>query len=67
MTQVTTGADLLLLRIEAERTPYATALLAGNAVDYADYKRMCGVLQGLDRAAEQIKALAKQMEHDDDE
>lgn len=67
MSHPTTGAERLLLRIENEKTPYVTALLAGNATDYADYKRMCGFLQGLDRAAEEIKALAKQMENDDGE
>ena len=67
MNKPTTGAELLLLQIENEMAPTETALLAGQASDLAEYKRMCGYLQGLERASQLVKDLAKQMENDDDE
>lgn len=39
----------------------------GSLKDIAEYAKLCGVIQGLDRALGFISDLATRMEHDDDE
>lgn len=58
--------DALLKKIEEERQPHITTLLNGNISDFAEYKRVCGVLRGLSLADEMIRDLAQRMKQDDD-
>lgn len=41
--------------------------LVNGVIDFAEYKRLCGVIQGLNAARELILDLAKRMENDDAE
>jgi hypothetical protein len=40
--------------------------LIQGKLDEGEYKRLCGVLQGLDLAKNHIKDLAKRLERDDE-
>jgi hypothetical protein len=52
----------------AERIAELTAFLAqGSVEEIAEYKRICGVIQGLNTASELISDLAKRLETDADE
>ena len=41
---------LLHKQMDAEKVQIAEALVQGSAIDFADYRRMCGVINGLERA-----------------
>jgi hypothetical protein len=43
-----------------------TACSGGNLKDFAEYKNLCGVIQGLSLAESIIKDLVQKLEHDDD-
>jgi len=49
-----------------ERQSCADALTSGRINDIAEYKRLCGVIQGLNRAEEIITDLAKKKETQDE-
>ena len=48
-------------KLKEERTLVIETLVQGK-LDEGEYKRLCGALQGLDLARNQIKDLAKRME-----
>ena len=52
-------------KLQEERTLIIEALIQGK-LDEGEYKRLCGVLQGLDLAKNHIKDLAKRLERDDE-
>ena len=53
--------EYLESKLKEERTLIVENLTQGK-LDEGEYKRLCGALQGLDLARNQIKDLAKRME-----
>lgn len=62
-----TVLDVLEERLQERVKPYEEAIVRGTAVDFAAYKGMCGVIQGLTTAINEVRDFAQQVEHDDDE
>ena len=52
-------------KLQEERMLIVDTLIQGK-LDEGEYKRLCGVLQGLDLAKNHIKDLAKRLERDND-
>jgi hypothetical protein len=52
--------------IKKELEPVQTALLAGQAKDYAEYRHLCGVLRGLASAESILKDLVQKLEKEDE-
>jgi hypothetical protein len=52
-------------KLQEERSLIIEALVQGK-LDEAEYKRLCGALQGLELAKNHIKDLAKRLERDDE-
>ena len=52
-------------KLQDERTLIVETLIQGKLGE-AEYKRLCGALQGLDLARNHIKDLAKRLERDDE-
>jgi hypothetical protein len=55
--------EYLETKLKEERTSIVENLIQGK-LDEGEYKRLCGVLQGLDLAVIHIKDLAKRMEEE---
>jgi hypothetical protein len=53
-----------LAKIRAEQAEFVAS---GRVADFAEYRHVCGVLRGLDRANELVTDLAKKMELSDDD
>ena len=60
-----TALDYLLRQTEEQRMVVVNSILAGNISDY-EYRRLVGVIQGLDFNTQLIKDLAKKLENDDE-
>jgi translation initiation factor 1 (eIF-1/SUI1) len=58
--------EYLIREIEEQRTVVVNSILGGNISDY-EYRRLVGVIQGLDFAKTTINDLAKRLETDADE
>ena len=56
----------LVKEIVKQRETYETALQRGSAKDYAEYKNLCGIIQGLTTAEQIINDLVQKMEKSDD-
>ena len=56
----------LLKKIAEERVSREAACSTGVAKDFAEYKNLCGVIQGLSLAESIIKDLVQKLEHDDE-
>ena len=52
-------------KLQEERVLIVDTLIQGK-LDEGEYKRLCGVLQGLDLAKNHIKDLAKRLERDNE-
>ena len=52
-------------KLDEERTLIVSTLIQGK-LNEAEYKRLCGALQGLELAKNHIKDLAKRLERDDE-
>jgi hypothetical protein len=52
--------------IKKELDPVQTALLAGQAKDFAEYRHLCGVLRGLASAESILKDLVQKLEKEDE-
>jgi hypothetical protein len=52
-------------KLQEERMLIVDTLIQGK-LNEGEYKRLCGVLQGLDLAKNHIKDLAKRLERDDE-
>lgn len=63
--QYQTALDYLLKQTEEQRTIVIDSILSGNISDY-EYRRLVGVIQGLDFNTQLIKDLAKKLEGDDE-
>lgn len=62
---MTPESKYLLDKIDDERSIVTEGLVSGSAVDYAEYRRLVGVIQGLTLARSIIKDLAERMEKED--
>ena len=60
-----TPLEYLDAKFEEERRLIIETLIQGK-LDEPEYKRLCGVLQGLELAKNHIKDLSKRMEQDDE-
>lgn len=59
-------AETLVKQIRADLNDLADQLASGRARTIEDYRYTCGVIQGLAKAEEYIKTLAKKVEESDD-
>jgi len=50
-----------------ERKEMEQFISQGSLKDIAEYAKLCGIIQGLDRALNFVADLANRMEHEDDE
>ena len=57
--------EYLDAKLQEERMLIVDTLIQGK-LDEGEYKRLCGVLQGLDLAKNHIKDLAKRLERDNE-
>lgn len=57
--------ELLLKKVKEEITSYERALIGGDANDYAEYRRLCGIVHGLDIARSLVEDRIKASENDD--
>jgi hypothetical protein len=57
--------EYLDAKLDEERTLIVSTLVQGK-LNEAEYKRLCGALQGLELAKNHIKDLAKRLERDDE-
>lgn len=67
MTTTVSAMKYLLDRIAEQRENYVTFLAKGSVADFAEYKRICGFVQGLDSATSTIQDLAKRMERSEED
>jgi hypothetical protein len=58
--------DSLSSKLKAEQGHLSEAICAGRVADYAEYKRLCGVIHGLDIALGVIADQVKRLETDDE-
>lgn len=56
----------LIDKIDEERSIVTDRMVSGSAADYAEYRRLVGVIQGLALARSIIKDLAERMEKNDE-
>jgi hypothetical protein len=65
MPQYATSFEYLTAKLEDERNTLINTIIQGKLPE-AEYKRLCGSLQGLDLAINHIKDLAKRVEENDE-
>ena len=56
----------LIKEIAKERVTKEVACAGGNLKDFAEYKNLCGVIQGLNLAESIVKDLVQKLERDDE-
>jgi len=56
----------IVKEIGKQRETYEIAVQRGSAKDYAEYKNLCGLIQGLTTAEQIINDLVQKMEKSDD-
>jgi hypothetical protein len=49
-------------RVNDSISEHATSLVSGSAADFADYKRVCGIVAGLELALEILKQTLEQVD-----
>lgn len=54
-------------KLDERRTELVEFVSLGSIKDFAEYQKLCGVIQGLDTAKQIITDLAKRLETEDDE
>jgi hypothetical protein len=59
--------DYLISNIEDRRISILEVVVQGSIKDFAEYQKLCGIIQGLDVAKLLISDLAKRLETIDDE
>ena len=52
--------------LTTERNGYEASVCQGNVKDFAEYKKLCGLIQGLSQAEAVINDLVQRMEKSDD-
>mgnify|MGYP003352411937 CR=1 FL=1 len=60
-------AEALQKQLRVDMNNYTDDLATGSCRSFEDYKHLCGVIQGLDRALGVVTDLATRMEHEEDE
>lgn len=63
---MTTALDVVLQEITEKRESLSRALVDGVAKDHAEYRYMCGEIQGLSLAHAYITDLVRRLEEDDE-
>ena len=61
-----TGLELLAKQCREKRDSLTMALEDGSAKDYAEYRAICGEIQGLLFAERDVSDLAKNLENSDE-
>jgi hypothetical protein len=56
----------LIKEIAKERVSRESACSSGSPKDFAEYKNLCGVIQGLSLAESIVKDLVQKLEHEDE-
>lgn len=67
MKQYANDYDFLTAKLDEEVESVKDYLVGNKAVDIEEYRRLCGVVQGLTLAKEIMKDLQKRREQDADE
>ena len=62
-----TPLDYINSKLDERRTEIEQHLGRGNAKDYPEYQKLCGIIQGLEFAKQITTDLAQRMEKDEDE
>lgn len=62
-----TAFEHLLKKLEERRIELLKHMSHGSLADHGEYKKICGIIQGLDHAAVEIKDLANKMEQQENE
>jgi hypothetical protein len=63
----TTVFDVLNIKLTEQKRSSEEFLVSGVPKDYAEYKEVCGVIQGLNVALREVNDLSRNyMENDDD-
>ena len=62
-----TPLDYINSKLDERRTEIEQHLGRGNAKDYSEYQKLCGIIQGLEFAKQITLDLAQRMEKDEDE
>jgi hypothetical protein len=58
--------ELLNKKIEEQVKSHSEALIEGKSKDYADYRELCGKINGLQTAQREIAELQQRLKADDD-
>jgi hypothetical protein len=64
--QYSSAIEYLTSKVLEQRKIIEEHLVAGKLKDFPEYQRLCGVVQGLDFALQEIKDLAKKLEENDE-
>ncbi len=59
--------DLINSKIDEQVVGFSNSLCDGAAIDFAEYKALCGVIRGLRTAQLEVKDLARKMKVDVDD
>ena len=59
--------DVINSKIDEQVVDFSNSLCDGVAIDYAEYKALCGVIRGLRIAQLEVKDLARKMKVDVDD
>lgn len=59
-------AEYLLSRLQDKKQSTAEHMARGHAKDYAEYRQLCGLIQGLEFAENLVNDLAKRLLEDAD-
>jgi len=62
-----TEYDLVKKRVNELLDARKAAMTSGAAKDYAEYRALCGEIQGLSLALSEVEDLANQKQDDDDD
>jgi hypothetical protein len=63
----TTVFDVLIKKIEDQKSSAIDVLQSGNISDFAQYKDLCGLIRGLEIAQREIRDLAQNYLDDDND
>ena len=63
----TTVFDVLIKKIEDQKSSAIAVLQSGNLADFALYRDLCGLIRGLEIAQREIRDLAQNYLGDDDD
>ena len=63
----TTVFDVLIKKIEDQKSSAIEVLQSGNVADFAQYRDLCGLIRGLEIAQREIRDLAQNYLDDNDD